>query len=306
MVYFKHMKDGVSSVGRPVRLWRGMRHFFTVSRDGGYTIIEVLIVLGVTGVLFVSAAIMISGRQNRTAFEQAVREIQSQIQQVADEVATGYFPDTDFSCSAGPSGPVLATTSSAGQGTKSGCIFLGKVMQFDVGGTDPEAFRVYTLAGLQRTAGGQEVSAYGEAMPKVVAPTTSSPSLPDISTPGALQNGLTTAEMYYLNLAGTVKTNIGSVAFVKTLTSGSGITSGSQQVDVIAVQNTWLNGQPSGIAEFINNNIATSPVNPSRGVTICFLSGATEQAGVITIGGDNRTLAVRLDIRSTRSCPTVP
>lgn len=297
------MRGGLFSSGRFVSPWSAVRRCLT-SKRGGYTVIEVLVVLAVTAGLFVSAAIMISGRQNRTAFEQAVRQIQSEIQQVINEVATGYFPDNDFSCSPGPSGPVLNQLPSGGQGTKSGCIFLGKAMQFDEGGSDPEAFRIYTLAGLQRTSAGEEVKSYSEAMPKVVAKTSSNLSNPDISSSAILHSGLTTLEMYYLNIAGTVKTNVSSVAFVKSLapTGGSGIVSGSQQVQVVPIRNTWLNGQPAGIAEAINNNFTISPINPVHGVNICFVSGSTNQSGLITIGGNNRDLSVQLDIKSNTSC----
>lgn len=304
MVYFRHMRGGFYLSGRSVRIWRRLRRFLDAPRDGGFTVIEVLIVLGVSATLFVSAAIMIAGRQNQTAFNQAIREVQSQIQQVVNEVSTGYFPDTNFDCTASGSGPVLSTVSSGGQGTKTGCIFLGKAIQFRVGLSDPEQFRVYTLAGLQKNSTGQEVSTYAEAQPKVVGKTDLFPSNPDISTTSTLQNGLSVYEMYNLNIAGTTKTNVSVVAFVNSLAaynSGS-IVSGSQQVNIVPVRNTWLGGRPEGIGDAINVNFAISQPNPTRGVNICFVSGTTDQSGLITIGSQNRDLAVRLDIKSNKTC----
>src|SRR6266511_2117091 len=105
----------------------------------GFTVVETLIVLAVTGGLFVAIAATLSGRQNRTQFTQAIQEIQSQIQQVVNDVGSGYFPSTNnFSCSATLAGPSIAT-GSAEQGSNAGCVFIGKAIQFGVAGTDPEA-----------------------------------------------------------------------------------------------------------------------------------------------------------------------
>ena|SRR5476651_379650 len=45
----------------------------------GFTIVEVLIVLAVTGILFASTLSLMSGRQNRAEFTQAINNIKSQI-----------------------------------------------------------------------------------------------------------------------------------------------------------------------------------------------------------------------------------
>src|SRR6187551_190361 len=102
-------------------------------KSSGFTIVETLIVLAVTGGLFVAAAAMISGRQTRTEFEQSVRKIHAQIQQTINEASIGYYPNkNNFSCAAGGSGPIITAASPASQGQNEGCMFLGKVMQFQV------------------------------------------------------------------------------------------------------------------------------------------------------------------------------
>src|SRR5688572_13139275 len=127
MLYFRHMRGGPSISGRFVNARSALRHFLDASRQGGFTVIEVIIVLAISGALFVSAAIMISGRQNQTAFDQSVQQIHSQIQQALNEVSAGYYPNnTDFQCTALVSGsPPTISSGSASQGTNSGCIFLG-------------------------------------------------------------------------------------------------------------------------------------------------------------------------------------
>lgn len=269
----------------------------------GYTVIEVLIVLAVTAGLFVSAAIMIGGRQNRTAFEQAVRNVQSQIQQVLNEVAVGYYPNNgDFRCVATATGPQFST-GSAGVGTNSGCVFVGKVLQFGVTGTDPEQFVIYTLAGLQKKAGSNtEAVNRTEAQPKVVAPTTADSSIPDRSITNRLDNGLTTYRMWYDNGAG--NEYIGAVGFMQSFAkyTGSDINSGAQNVHTVAVAGSSLNATRAATADAINANFPSSPYDTSGGVFICFVSGATNQSGLVSIGGNNRNQTVNLDIKSNKTC----
>jgi type II secretory pathway pseudopilin PulG len=266
----------------------------------GFTIVETLIVLAVTGGLFAAVAVTLSGRQNRTQFQQSIQEIKSQIEQTINEVGTGFYPNTNnFRCTAGGSGPNLVS-GATNQGENTGCIFLGKVMQFDIAGTDPEEFRVFTVAGLQRTGAGDEVKTYAEAMPKVVAPSTSSPSTPDATANGKLLYGLSTGGMYY----GTTTTNIGAIAFVNSLAeySSGSIVSGAQHVNVIPINGTSLNATPTAAAEAINSRFTTSPINVGNGVHLCFVSGGTDQSGLITIGSNNRQLSVTLSIKGNKTC----
>ena len=304
MVYFRHMIRGHSRLGRLTSSWRQNRLMLTQLRQGGFTVIEVLIVLAVTAGLFVSAAIMIGGRQNQTAFDQAVRQIESQIQQVINEVSNGYFPDTDFSCSAGALGPVLSSAPSGGQGTKSGCIFVGKAIQFRITGTDPEQFIIHTLAGLQKLPSGQETTGLYNALPKSVAPSTAEPANPDISIVEKLENGLTTSGMWYNSGAGDVP--VGIVAFVITLPgydAGTGtIKPGAPYVQAIPVVGSALDTTVAVGADALGNynfhQPSISPRDPIGGTTICFASGGTNQSAKITIGGEGRPLEVNLSIIS--------
>ncbi|HET9721814.1 MAG TPA: hypothetical protein VFP32_02180 [Candidatus Saccharimonadales bacterium] len=101
----------------------------------GYTIFEVMIVLAVTSVLFVSAVTVFSGRQQKTQFSQMMYDLQSQIQSYANQVSTGAFPGTqNYSCSAQNYGdpsytrPVLTATPQA-QSTSQDCVYLGRAIQ---------------------------------------------------------------------------------------------------------------------------------------------------------------------------------
>ena len=279
--------------------WQKVRRSFLASRGSrAFTLIEVLIVLAVTGGLFVSAAILIAGRRQQTEFNQAVRQVQSQIQQVINDVATGFYPNTNtFQCSPGPSGPVFTSGSGTQQGANSGCIFVGKAMQFGVSGTTPEQFSIFTVAGLQKSASGGEVNSLAQAQPKAIQA---------ITTGHQLLGGLTTADMWYLS--GGVKKPIGIVTFANSLAppGGSSVLFGTQQVNVVPVDDNQVNsalGRTNAqAASAIDTSLATSTVNPASGVFLCFKSGGTNQSGLITIGTNARQLSVTLSIKSSTDC----
>jgi prepilin-type N-terminal cleavage/methylation domain-containing protein len=298
---------GQRTIGRLLQLWRAARVSFAADKRG-FTIVEVMIVLAVTGALFIAAAILISGKQNQAEFNQAIQQIQSQVQQSMSEVTTGYFPsNANFQCAAAGGGPVvLSAVSPNGQGANAGCIFAGKVMQFRVSGTAPEQYAVFTVAAAQKNASGQEATAL--TAPKVVAPGVASPAgFPDITTTTILQNGLVTtanppAGMWYNN--GGADITVGAVAFVPSFAqyaSGS-ITSGSQQLSVIPVTGTSLGMSKKAAADAINTNLAGSVVNPTNGVFICYVGG-TDQSGLVTIGGSSHPLSVTLKVmQGTKTC----
>jgi len=277
------------------------------SRPSGFTIVEVMVVLAVTGALFISAVSLISGRQNRTQFTVAINEVESQTQQVISDVSTGFYPTANnINCSlnAATNTPQFSAGSNQ-QGTNQDCTFMGKAIQFGIKNTNPEAFWVYSLAGLRQIAGGIDAQTLTQANPKIV---TLNPSNPTDTTTDQefLRNGLTTGKMTYTN--GGVTKDIVAVAFVSDLSpSASGLVSGAQAVNVLPIVSTTGLTVPTTQATTvasINTNLTSAPINPDGGVSICFLSGSTQQVGIITIGGSNqRQNSVTLSIRGTHTCP---
>lgn len=274
-------------------------------RHKGFTIVETMIVLAVTGTLFVSAALLINGRQRKTQFTQSIREAHSQIQQAIDEINIGqYQSNAGFRCTATASGPNLTSVGSAEQGTNEGCIFLGKVLQFDIEGTDPEEFGIYTIAGLQREGGnpnGEEVQTLADAQPVVINPETYTGG----GRTQKLLYGLTTGKMYY---NGVETNNIGAIALVSSLAGydNGNLQANSQQLNVIPLTGTDLNQSVSASVAAMNTKLASSTIdndqNPSGGIQICFVSAGTEQSGLITIGSNGRQLSTTLSIKGNKTC----
>jgi hypothetical protein len=110
----------------------------------GYTIVEVMIFLAISGALFVSASALISGRQERTMFQQSVNTTSQTLEDILNDVSTGYYPSrSDFSCTYSGGALSLSAISSQ-QGTNQSCIFSGKLLSFT---TLPasSSYSVYTM-----------------------------------------------------------------------------------------------------------------------------------------------------------------
>lgn len=178
-----------------------------MGRVGGYTLIEVMIFLAISGVLFVSAVALIQGQQGRTQFSQSIRDIDSKITQYVTEVSATYFPSTEkYSCSIDAGRPKLTTppTGTKALGSNEDCIVLGKALQFHTssGNTD-DTLAIYTILGLR---------AFDELVPGT--PTPSVPNPPDV---------IKKVPVYSLNLAN--PTPATSLNEIYTLPFGTKITS---------------------------------------------------------------------------------
>jgi prepilin-type N-terminal cleavage/methylation domain-containing protein len=125
-------------------------------RPLGYTIIEVMIVLVISGLMFLIASSFIGGKSQTTAFTEGVNEFASQIQNTIQQVTNGQYSDIPLNCSLIGGADPLATISippvgSNSQGTNAGCVFLGKMLVFSGAGS-PD-YSVVSLAGGQLNPG---------------------------------------------------------------------------------------------------------------------------------------------------------
>ncbi len=115
----------------------------------GYTIIEVMIVLAISGTLLIAAITMFSAKKGGAEFTQAMYDINSKIQSYASDVSAGVFVDSDrYSCSmdasSGRANVVLIGSGTQNVGTKKDCIFLGKALQV---AKDTTTMSTYTVLG---------------------------------------------------------------------------------------------------------------------------------------------------------------
>lgn len=115
---------------------------------GGYTILEVMIFLSVSGALLVSTMTLISGKEERTRFSQSIGTFEQNINDILNDVSTGYYATNQgLTCETSAASTVdlmAAPLGSVEQGTQ-GCIFLGKAIRLDV----PDSFDAYTMVGVK-------------------------------------------------------------------------------------------------------------------------------------------------------------
>jgi len=278
---------------------------------GGFTIVETLIVFAVTGLLFVAAILLISGRQAKAEFTTSINSLEQQLQQIINETDSGYYPNSgnEFVCS-GASHPVSLVSGSQEQGTNSGCIFLGKAIQFGLD-TDSSKLGVIPVVGNQYTAGTDPIETLSEASP--VAAYNKDTITGSVETL-AMQYGLTvasnsadcggTAGMCYKPVGGGAAQKVGLIAFLSgdasgtiAASTGGGLKSGGQQLTLYAVKNS----QPAQSYTDAANQIANfSNLAVADSVSICVASGTTSnQTGLITIDSG---LRVSLVIKGNASC----
>lgn len=265
----------------------------------GYTIVEVMIFLAISGGLLAAMSLVVSGQQQRTEFSQAGRDTEHLILDVINDTSTGYYANTgNFTCrTIGPTGPPTIDPGVNQQGTNLNCIFLGRAMQFGVSGTDEIGYKVYNLAGRRTITVGsseKEVVNLTEASPVVVEPSTDS---------RVLYYGLRAKRMYYK--IGVLETDVGAVAFIsgfgKYNNTGSNLISGVPKIDLIPVPGTQFGDSESEVVNAINNmtEASTSSIkNPDGGVTICFEGGVQDQHINITIGSNGRQLSSKTEFKS--------
>lgn len=275
----------------------------TEKRSQGFTIVETLIVLAVTSSLFVMAAIVINGRQQKTDFQVGIRNLQQQIQQVINETRSGYYPSSGtFNCSATAGSNVRLTAGSNTQGQNQDCTFVGKTLVVG-GNSHRDNYTVYSLAGKRTLSNGDDVKLAKDANITAIAPSTVNPSSPDSAITTPIPNGLT--YVWGLPVGGAQTANAFPLAFLSNFASfsGSDVTNqgGSQQIGLngFSVQPTW--STYTSDANAINAEAAKASPYPAydSGAQLCFKSGGTDQSGLITISSG---LAVSYQIKSGTTC----
>jgi prepilin-type N-terminal cleavage/methylation domain-containing protein len=261
-----------------------------VGHQSGFTIIETLVVIAVSGLLLVSAVLVVAGKQRKVEFNQAAQDMQSVIQQVLSETSAGHYSNAgDFSCSAN-SGGVTINNGTTEQGSNTNCIFLGRAIQFGNAGKADE-YVVHTIAGFQGNDG-TLVSARPTAIDR--------DSARQIDT---VRNGLEVVKMRYVD--GATSGPISGVAFLQGLgkiDANNNIVSGSQQMSVVPLVNSGSapSADISDVVNAIDNNLNdTTPVNPDGGVQICLASGGSDLWAQITIGSKGGNNSATLSYKST-------
>lgn len=259
-------------------------------KASGFTIVETMIFLAVSGALLFSAIAVLSGPQNKIQFNQAVNDVQQQLTTVINNVANGYYPSPQAVSSCDPSTDPLTIVYNSGpqsRGTNQDCTFIGRVALFTPGAN---SFTVYSIAGARQTQGvnPREVESMSEAKATVL-------HNPDVVP---LKNGVTLQSI----INNDDSSSLGAIGFFTgfpqaVMGNNTQLQSGALRTDFIGLSpGVTIDSLIQTPAGNFRMNYDTQK-NPKSGITLCFKSGTTSQFGVITLGGQNRTASSTLTIK---------
>jgi hypothetical protein len=126
---------------------------------GGYTVIEVMIVLAVTGLLLAVTIVAVGGQQAHAEFTSGMNDLNSKVQTTFSDVNNGFSGSlsaaaasaSNYDCVLDPSdgSPKLVNPGGNGnaRGANPSCIFLGKVLQFSTAQPDNNRITIYSVLG---------------------------------------------------------------------------------------------------------------------------------------------------------------
>lgn len=267
-----------------------------VKSAAGYTIVEAMIFLSITGLLFVAAALYISGQQEKAYFTDATRDAHTRIEDLGNDVGAGFIPQKgEFQCTvSGPGNPPQLIHTPGipyQQGQNPGCVFLGKVIKFE---QDSSKYTVISVAGNSRNSADQEVKSFAEAHPTPVIPGAFTPGI-DMTETGEFKNGLIVTRIVYQPVRGGPFYDIGAFGMFTTFPQVSGtsnLVSGTQNVMVVPIVNSTLGESVADTASRISG-INESDANPYT-FMMCFRHGQGGKKVAIALGVGGRRLTSNL------------
>lgn len=253
---------------------------------GGFTILETIIVLTVMSALLASALLLFQQRIPKTQFQKSLNELVSQMTDISNQVATGYYPNTNgYTCkvvSLGSS-PTIDVNNHSNQGENQSCIFIGQAVKFGCG-SECDKLKVYTIFGSRLNSSGQIASSMTDARAKISS---------DFGTQEYTNSFGLSVEKVKVG-----SDNYGGVAYVQSFGSslGGGSLNGATQVAISPV------GQYSNVSEsninFESHNFgfSSAELNPSSGILLCVKSGTTNQYALVILGANGNAMNVEKQI----------
>lgn len=255
-------------------------------KNKGYTIVEVMIFLAISGVMFIIAAFFINGKQAAAAFTQGVNDLGSKLQQIAQEASNGQYPEqSTLSCDTN-SGPLSFNTAGQGQGTNSDCVFLGKILHFSPAG-DASIYHVIPVAGARLNSSNNTVKNLSEAQPTAVS---------SLIFSNGIAQGLTVRSIKINGQPN--KYAFGFLTSPAVNASGTNIANGAQKVELYYVDGI---GSTNSDAEVASAMLVPNTLKRATEVDICFDEGSNRKAQVI-IGSSNNALNISVDRSQGITC----
>ncbi|MEM6998011.1 MAG: hypothetical protein AAF413_03825 [Patescibacteria group bacterium] len=151
--------------------------------SSGYTIVEVMIFLTVASAMFVSAISIFTRYQRTTQFNQSVKQFESELRDVVNDVATGVYPELNgIRCRDSGGSITFEVSAAAATGQNNECVLIGKAIQFgetpvtdsslEIPDIEPDSgYSLYTIIALNdSTSQGFGQSGDTQVLRNIVAP----------------------------------------------------------------------------------------------------------------------------------------
>jgi len=254
----------------------------------GFTIIETMIFLAISGVMFLMAASFINGKEAQAEFEQGMNQTNAKITSIIDNVSDGNYPfpvNEHISCSL--SGNVPHFSLSATTSIDPGCDLIGEYLAPENNGNSSQ-YSLYTVAGCEYNS-----DSVGDCSSSInLPPATLADEHPTVvklmSGSNMWPDGLEINNMF-ADINGT-SSPIGGVGFFSSLANNNDgvLSSGSTYVMRVLLTGSSLKHDSSTTVINDINSIGTSTLGPSGNfmdsgyVVMCF-QGSNGDIGSINI-----------------------
>ena len=264
----------------------------------GFTIIEVMIFLAVSGFTFVIAASFINGKEAQAEFTSGMYSANSAIGSLINNVSNGDYPlpaNTSFFCNLSTGTPVI--TQSAGQSFTPGCALIGKVIAPEIN-NNPYGYRVYSVAGCEFYV--NNVCSSTQALPPLTIAEEQPMVVGSLTQTKIWPNGIKIAKLLLIN--GNSVQNIGAFGIFSSLPQENSnvLVSGTQSTQAVIVNGSQLStNSDSNITSMVHNSLLWLP--NTEQIIMCF-SGANGHKASIMIGGvSGGQLNTTLQMESTEA-----
>lgn len=256
----------------------------------GFTIVEVMVFLAVSGFTFLIAATFINGKEAQAEYRTGMNQANLQVQTIINNVGNGNYAlpvNRSLNCTLGANGPNVHQVSvNSSLSAAVGCTFIGTVLSPNYN-NNQEQYYLYTVAGCQyytyrfsyyrcsNLATDMTPSNLIEEQPQVVS------SLSRIDT---WSNAIALTKIY--KVAGGNWDQLSALGFFSSFPSmNNGVMeSGSEPVALV-----YFNGNSSQTAQDIASLGSTNPAGQllTNGYIVFCFQGATGQFGGVEIGSSN-------------------
>lgn len=263
------------------------------SARGGYTIIELLIVLTVSVALFFAAVTVFSGKQGKTQFSQAMQDVRSRLQSIVNDVGASVFPESSsYNCTLGVGQrPVLSDTDAA-TGTNEDCIFLGKAVRL---GSSQDTNKldqlvVYTVLGAR--------APNGNLISSLTASNFTDANPEPIVGPSPINLTETYKVPYSAEiLSAHEDTNFGAETDLMGFYNGQqSAEQGSLSLLTLGYVGLTSKNNPSAASQSIDSIRSNAPFagRASRAWTICFQSGTSDEKAQIIVSASTAGISANI------------